>query len=149
MPVTKTTFTAENTAVFVNFTGPNIAAATVTNEILDVTEFGGMVFTRDVKTVTTIKGVERSASGRRANGEIEMTFLLNTANQANIVSFQAAMDDVTKSEVTMKVTYPWGDTWLGNYIVTKFEKPSANEEISVVKVSLKPNGAPTCTYVAP
>lgn len=149
MPVTKTTFTAENTAVFINFTGPNIAAATVTNEIIDVIELSQMTFTRDVKSVTTLKGVERSAAGRRSNSELELSFLLNTANQPNMVSFQTAMDDVSKSEVTVKINYPWGDSYLGNYIITKVERPVGNEELAVVKVTLKPNGAPTLTYTAP
>lgn len=133
--------TTEDTQVFVNF-DQGKALAEIVTEIVDVTEVGAFEQSREIKKKGTVSGEEYSIGGKLTNSDIEVKFLLNSDTAAIYNSFNSAIQDPKKSTVSLKILYPWGETVVGNYAISKVGRPAASENHDIVEVaiSLSPSG---------
>lgn len=138
--------TTEDTQVFVNFEQGKALAEIVT-EIVDVTEVGAIEQSRDMKKKGTVAGDEYAIGGKLTNSDLDVKFLLNSDTNAIYNSFNAAIQDPKKSIVSLKVLYPWGETFCGNYAIAKVGRPAAteNQDIVEVTVNFSPSGKITST----
>ncbi|WP_337076748.1 hypothetical protein [Aeromonas dhakensis] len=133
--------TTEDTQVFINFEQGKAAAEIVT-EILDVTEVGAVEQSREIKKKGTVAGDEYSIGGKLTNSDIEVKFLLNSDTKVIWDTFVANFNDPKKNIISLKVLYPWGETVVGNYAISKVGRPVATENHDIVDVSigLSPSG---------
>ncbi len=133
----KNMWTTQGSGVWVNMDGQGKVAAEITTAVLDLTSMSPITGKRDVKKKGTVEGVEYSAPGKRTYDDPEFKFLLNDRTKALYAAVTAAADDVTKSEISVKVTYPWGETFTFGAIVLGVDTPEAGEDHNIVEVGVK------------
>ncbi|MGU5716965.1 hypothetical protein [Aeromonas taiwanensis] len=133
----KNMWTTQGTGVFVNLEGLGKTEAEVVTKIADITSVSAITGNRDVKKKGTVDGVEYSAPGKRTYEDPEIKFLLNDKTAAIYDSLVACSEDVAKSEISVKVQWPWGLIQTFGAIVLNVGTPEATEDPNVVEVSVK------------
>lgn len=130
-------WTTEGAGVFINFDGHNKDAKDILMEIMDVVSVSAIEKTREAKKKGTVKGEEYAVAGKLTNSDMEIKFLLRESNKGVYENLHIAINDVAESEVMLKVQYPWGETFYGNYIAIGLTQPEANENSEIVEITAK------------
>lgn len=133
----KNMWTTQGAGVWVNMDGQGKTAAEISTKVEDLTSMSPITGKRDVKKKGTVDGTEYSAPGKRTYDDPEFKFILNDKTKALYESLRASDNDVNKCEISVKVTYPWGETFVFGAIVLGVDTPEAGEDHNVVEVGVK------------
>ncbi|MDD9223477.1 phage tail tube protein [Aeromonas hydrophila] len=133
----KNVWTTQGAGVWVNMDGQGKKDTEIVTAVADLTSMSPITGKRDVKKKGTVQGDEYSAPGKRTYDDPEFKFILNDKTTALYAAMRTAGDDVAKCEISVKVTYPWGETFVFDAIVLGVDTPEATEDHNIVEVSVK------------
>ncbi|MGY3860230.1 hypothetical protein ACW5WN_01295 [Aeromonas lacus] len=133
----KNIWTTEGSGVWINLEGQGKTDAEITAQIPDVTHVSALSSTREVKKKGTVSGAEYSAGGKQTYADPEVKFLLNDRTMATYTQLWDALDDATKLAVSIKITYPWGETVYGDAVLVEMSRPEAADTHEIVEITAK------------
>ncbi|CAJ1807979.1 hypothetical protein [Aeromonas veronii] len=137
MAAVKNIWTTEGSGVWINLEGHGKTDAEITAQIPDVTHVSPLGTGREVKKKGTVSGAEYSAGGKQTYTDPEVKFLLNDKTMATYNQLLDAIDDATKLDMSLKVTYPWGETVYGDVVLVDMARPEATESHEIVEITAK------------